>query len=254
MPEVPFGIDMSNCEIKDKDLELLTRFKYLALVNLYSTAISGEGIISLSKLGILSELNLNSIDFEPKYSTCISKLDGLTSLRSISELKKLQSLDISNTQISNEGLIALSKMHSLQKLWLSGNRSLSDNCLVHLTELAQLSELHLNYTSITGVGLSSLKATRTLACLNFWGTELDDHSIQAITRFENLHTLYLSETGITDNGVKLISKLTKLTTLKLYKTNVNGSCFKHFSNAKIQALSLTNTKLDDTVDQLYFCY
>ena len=73
----------------------------------------------------------------------VAHLQGLT---------KLQSLNLSGTQVTDSGLLYLKRLTNLQTLYLN-NTQVTDRGLGHLTTLTNLQSLFLKHTTVTEEGV-----------------------------------------------------------------------------------------------------
>ena len=67
-----------------------------------------------------------------------------------------QILDLSNTQITDAGLVHLKELTKLEELYLVGT-NVTDDGLVHLKEMNNLQKLSLKFTKVTDAGIAELK-------------------------------------------------------------------------------------------------
>ena len=90
--------------------------------------------------------------------------------------RKVQIVDLRNTQVTDAGLAQLKRLTNLKTLGLSWTQ-VTDAGLVHLEELTGLESLGLSWTRVTDAGLVHLK------------------------ELPNLDTLWLKNTRVTDAGL-----------------------------------------------------
>lgn len=72
------------------------------------------------------------------------------------DLEKVTALDLTGTQITDEGLKEVVKLQKLEALWLS-NTKITDENLKELAKLQKLQELFLDGTKVTAAGVAELK-------------------------------------------------------------------------------------------------
>ena len=144
------------------------------------------------------------------------------SLRAISKLDNLQSLDFAASRLTNDDLVHLQGLTNLKTLFLSDRisdtgvahlkeltnlqwlrlpKQVSDAGLVHLVGLTKLQLLALNGTKITDAGLANLKELTKLRHLDLRGTQITDAGLVHLKGLTSLVSLFLSETQITDAGI-----------------------------------------------------
>jgi hypothetical protein len=128
----------------------------------------------------------------------------------IADLDQLETLEIHNTGLDNDGLAAIQGMAKLKRLSLSINPNVRDAGLEHLAGLKSLEELDLSDTGVRGTGLSWLKGLKNLKKLNLSGNKFGDAQIRYVTVFSTLEELDLSATLVTSDSLGQLSVLTRL--------------------------------------------
>jgi Leucine-rich repeat (LRR) protein len=83
-------------------------------------------------------------------------------LDELCHVKLLQELDLTDSKISDNGLLYLERLANLRKLDLSGCQSITDDGLRNLAGLSNLEELNLKQSGVTGHGFSHLKGLENL--------------------------------------------------------------------------------------------
>lgn len=104
-----------------------------------------------------------------------------TSLGHLRGLVRLRVLDLSYSEISDEGLPHLAGLTSLMRLDLS-QTEVSDAGLAHLAGLTNLRALNLEGTRVTAAGLKRLAGLRGLRFLDVRWTGVDDFGAQELRR------------------------------------------------------------------------
>ncbi|MGE3315896.1 MAG: tetratricopeptide repeat protein [Planctomycetaceae bacterium] len=143
-PETVIGVDLSNAQFGDSDIEHLSGMKNLRELDLSGTQIGDASIESIIELGSLELLWLNG--------TKISD-EGLKELTRLSGLK---SLGLANTSIGNNGIRHLAALKNMEYLLLAHSR-VTDNGLEHIRGLSQLKGLSLMGTEVTEDGVKKLR-------------------------------------------------------------------------------------------------
>jgi hypothetical protein len=163
---------------------------------------------------------------------CLENLKGFPKLRLISlhtdnpneeldyigDLDKLETLEIHNTELNNDGLAAIQGMARLKRLSLNTNYNVTDAGMEHLAALKSLEDLDLSDTHVRGTGLSWLKGLKNLKKLNLSGNRFGDAQIRYVTVFSNLEELDLSATLVTSDSLAQLSVLTRLKLLDVSST------------------------------------
>jgi Leucine Rich repeat len=127
----------------------------------------GAFAADLKSLADLSDLNLSSTDVTD---------DGLANLAGLTNLVRL---NLEETQITDAGLIHLERLTKIEYLALSGNR-ITDAGLLHLTGLAKLWALDLCDTQVTDSGLRHLKHIPNLSSLDLRGTQVTGAGVRQL--------------------------------------------------------------------------
>jgi hypothetical protein len=163
---------------------------------------------------------------------CLENLKGFPKLRLISlhtdnpneeldyigDLDKLETLEIHNTELDNDGLAAIQGMAKLKRLSLNANYKVTDAGMEHLAALKSLEDLDLSDTHVRGTGLSWLKGLKNLKKLDLSGLKLGDAEMVHVAALTSLEELNLTFTRITSASIHDLSRLTRLKVLDLSST------------------------------------
>ena len=157
----------------------------------------------------------------------------------------LETLDLSETKVTDRGLAYLSTLTRLEKLFLDETK-VTDDGLRYLKPLVNLDVLALNGTSITGRGLASLKMLTKLRVLNLSETKINDERLVYLAPFTNLETLALVNNGLTGKGFKHLSGLTNLIVINFNKNPVIDEGLPHLAKMqRLRILRMYDTKITD---------
>jgi uncharacterized membrane protein len=96
--------------------------------------------------------------------------------------------------------------NQLIRLKLS-NLPITNNDLLKISKLKNITRLNLEKTAITDEGLVHLKNLPNLEQLNIYGTSVTDKGLEALMSCKNLKTLYLWETKTTEKGIENFNKM-----------------------------------------------
>ena len=159
-------------------------------------------------------------------------------LLSLIELSNLKRLEFEFGEITQDTLKAVSTLVHLPRL--SFKRTITDEGLVHLTSLQNLRTLELSECKITNNGLVQVAKLTNLTILLVDSTDITDEGLVHLSCMQNLRTLDLSECQITDNGLQHVCGLPNLNTLHLRDCmQINGTGLSHFNHdCKLSALVL----------------
>eukprot|EP00239_Pterosperma_sp_CCMP1384_P004986 CAMPEP_0197846258 /NCGR_PEP_ID=MMETSP1438-20131217/3029_1 /TAXON_ID=1461541 /ORGANISM="Pterosperma sp., Strain CCMP1384" /LENGTH=579 /DNA_ID=CAMNT_0043457835 /DNA_START=360 /DNA_END=2099 /DNA_ORIENTATION=- len=177
-------------------------------------------------------------------------LSGCTSISDSSaplirqNLQALEVLDLSGTQVGNEGIAEIAKLGSLRELRLRGCKGINDKGCTLLTENLHKDSfiaLDMSGTGITDEGVLKLVSKLPkLVSLGLACCEITDASIQAIANLKGLRNLNLAKCeAITEEGVSALKKCTSLTALDLSKTSCTAGGLTALSTlSEMKRLSL----------------
>lgn len=208
----------------------------------HESMVTDEGLVHLQELQNLRELWL---DFIPFTDAGVAHLKNLTKLRvlrffdakitdkgmaNFRDMTDLEDLQLGHSLITDASMPMIGKMTKLKTLDL--RTKVTDEGLVHLQNLTNLTWLCLDDNEIGDEGMSHVSKLRDLDWLMLENTSVSDQGIEKISALPNLTTLYLSGTKITDEGIDAIVKLPKLQRLKLNQTLIGDRGFKKLATMK----------------------
>ena len=107
----------------------------------------------------------------------IKKMGGTVVIDEKSPGKPVISVDLSSSQLRNDGLANVKGLTQLQVLDLSWNE-VTDEGLVNLKGLTKLKSLNLGVTRISDAGLANLTGLTSLQSLNLLGTKVTDAGVK----------------------------------------------------------------------------
>lgn len=169
-----------------------------------------------------------------------SNLSGLNQVRNLAELV------ISDTQVTDDGLVHLAGCDDLMTVSLLNSRRITDRGLQHLLELPDLTELSLAGTPITDAGLKTLAALTQLQSLSLAGTQVTDAGLPHLHGLAALSRLSLQDTAISDSGLQHLSRLRALQSLNLENTDITDAGLKQLTPlVQLRKLSLAGTSVTD---------
>jgi len=181
-------------------LEFLNKFTTLEYLNLRNNRLCDNALIDLKRLSNLKYLSL-SYNLIPSKELC-----------HIAELP-LESLELEKNSISDEGLVFIGKLASLQMLNLSKNRIIGTG-LAQLSNLLKLRSLDLSHNQITG--LPNLASLVNLERLDLSKTKIQGESLATLETLQSLKFLGLNGNVLTKKGcTQLVNLAKQLPSLKL---------------------------------------
>ncbi len=147
-------------------------------------------------------------------------------------MKELRSLFLNASKIDDEGMKHLEKFN-LNTLEIA-NTQIGDEGLKSITACGTLISLNLRGTKVGDLGLSHLAKLERLYELNLADCRITNEGMTHLVSCKNLQSLELSGTGITDAGLKKLvplSKDGKLQKLWLNRTMVSPAALKEMNQA-----------------------
>ena len=170
----------------------------VALLVLFGGLVT-TGIWNNHRITMVSR-NITRNDAGEITSLTLSKWATDNTLRVTSELDNLVFLALSDSQVTDTGLVHLNQLTNLHFLDL-GDTEITDAGLVNLKGLTKLTDLTLGETKTTDAGLVHLKGLTNLQRLYLDSTEITDVGLAHLMGLTNLHYLNIQATKVTDEGV-----------------------------------------------------
>jgi serine/threonine protein kinase len=170
-------------------------------------------------------------------------LADLTPLKAMS-LEGLTHLDLSNTKVTDAGMVYFKDCKDLRYLDLGGTR-VGDAGIVHFQYCKLLTHLVLPLTKVTDAGMVYFKDCKDLRHLDLGVTGVGDAGMVYFKDCKDLRHLDLDATKVTD-GLAHFKDCKDLTLLRLDVTNVTDRDLVHFKDCKdLKYLGLSQTKVSD---------
>lgn len=121
----------------------------------------------------------------------------------IKHMKKLEILDISGTNVDDQGLIELAKLPKLKTLFIKDEERISNRGLANLAALQTLDTLYLSKDAwLRAEGIRNLAKCPSLRVLKLDGSGTSAPDLVPIKALKHLKVLTLRETQIGDDGIK----------------------------------------------------
>ena len=147
--------------------------------------------------------------------------------------------DFDKAKITPETLKAISTLKALESLDLSFC-NVSDDAIPMLKNLKALQSLSLAYTNVTGKSIEHLSTD--LVSLRLEACDVEDAHLKALARMPKLAQLWLGRTRVTDAGLPAIGKLSEWVLLDLTDCKITDAGLPSLGKLKqIQHLWLSKT-------------
>lgn len=187
-------IELPNCQLTDFDLEGLSKFTELKHLNLQRNPVTEKGLTPLSKLLSLEVVLLND-----------TRVGGPVLDQSLS-LPKLNTLDVSRTNVTDAGLRSLRPQPTLIGLALKGcaitDRGLDEFDDVHFPNLRSLNVAE---TQVTADAISRLRLG-SLQSLSFPNVSMTDEHWRGLLEMKNLSYLSWGDIVLLRSEAPLVSR------------------------------------------------
>lgn len=151
-------------------------------------------------------------------------------------MKALTSLDLCYSSVKDSHIVKLANLHALEELNL-------DSCLVgdiaiaHLADnnvVPNLTSLDLADTNLTDHGMVKIAKFQKLTRLSLFYCNISNGGLRHIAKLTELRVLNLDSRDISDDGLSHLRKLTQLTSLDIFSGRITDSGCAHI--AKITSL------------------
>jgi len=211
--------------ITDETLRIIGQLPNLRSLRLASSGVTGSGLRHLANCSKLQRLTITSSNLSDAE---LAQLDSLAEL-------DLVTLSIGGRQSSDQGLIHVGKLESLEALELDvgqaddGTPLVTGQTLRALAPLTKLTWLKIRGRSVRQQAalrdddLAVLAGLPKLDTLSVSSRSLTDAALRHIGRCGELKSLSIWHAPITDNGLLHLAGLTKLEDLHLYGTRITGT-------------------------------
>lgn len=202
-------------KIGDEDLTyIVEHWPRLMALDLSGTKVSLKGIRKLSELKELQSLYLNNTEME---IGCLSELKSFP---------RLSHLYLQGTQTKDSDLEIIAE--TLPKLYFLdvSDSSITDSGLVPLARMKDLGSFSAAGTKLSDQGMRNLVQIPKCHAFDLRGTEITDLGAQALAGYEFLGHIDLSETALTDQGLKYLMQNKGIININLDKTKITAAGLK----------------------------
>jgi Leucine-rich repeat (LRR) protein len=166
-----------------------------------------------------------------------------TGLKHLSDLPKLNRLELEVCQLSETGLKNLPTLRLKTVNFVES--TVDDRGAWYIGYSPTLEEVHLSKTRITDTGVSYLVRLPSLKYLYLEGTTIGDQCVPDLLKLTKLQLLDLRNTNLSDAGVKKIASLPKLNKLYLGGPLITDSAVMALKETNLETLSLSGSLITD---------
>ena len=168
-------LDVGHSRVNDDLFELLESLDHLEHLSFGGNKMSGAALPLLKSLPALKELSVSGQQRTDSGLWSVSVTDF--NIGHIAQLRRLEVLDLGETNVSDRGVAELARLKNLHTLDLRATR-------------------------VTGKGIAALAGLPELRHLKLWKARgIDDAAVPVLLQMESLEVLELPETSITARGL-----------------------------------------------------
>lgn len=219
--------DYGDLDLNEKSVKLIGKMTRLEELKLSRSTIQDDWLVYLTKLP-LKTLSLQGTlvtDKAVPYILQMKKLNSLSigdteltdkGLKELSSSKSITHLKINlGRRITNDGIKYIGEMTQLEQLELPSSKHLSGACLVYLKDLRKLNFLNLDSMKIRSEDLVFLSSLKKLSILELSNSGLTDKDAAEVANVASLEILSLRGSDITDKGLLSLLNLKRLKRLNI---------------------------------------
>ena len=178
--------------ITDEGLQHLASLGRLRSFSVVGTRIRGKGFAALAQIPSLLSISINRCRAIDE-----SLAEGLEAFKNH---KAISYLSITFCRVPQDVPEAISRISSLQRLYLSGT-TITDDGLKPLSALPNLQHLDVDFTRVSDSGVRYLTKCPQLQILYVKNTEISDTGVRYLATCPRLQRLELSWTKVTPDGL-----------------------------------------------------
>jgi hypothetical protein len=220
------------------DYQFLSKLSSLNELQLFVEYLNGETMLQISKLTQLKHLHLGSENFaEP-----LTQIND-EEFAYLKNLKDLQSLELTRTELNGTGAKYLAGLSRLRSLKMECGK-LSRLGLQEIVKLSQVEDLDLSSFDSNTLTKDDLKVIATmtqLKRLNITTSYSDDYRIEPLSTMPNLEIIELSQ--ISEDTVPDLLSMKKLKKVEVHRSG--GGIFSSLSKETYDRFEKRNIELED---------
>lgn len=199
-------LDLSAAQISDEGLGRLARhLTHLRRLVLDHTPITSKGLLHVSEFDSLEDLRCyhlygDGARFDDSVAISLSGMNSLKAVRA----------DVS---LTDEGVIALAKLPSLETLNLSGG-GITDASMPNVAAMRALNDLSIQHTRVTDEGFALLQGSRTIRRIHVTRNRMTTQCIETLATMPNLKQAGLMTVAPRTDGKPIWQGIDRLTQLE----------------------------------------
>jgi hypothetical protein len=217
-------VDLHGNPLLGDDLAVMRDLLELQTLGLQGAGVSDKGLeqVAMDKAETLIELVLQE---NPRITD--------RGIPLLNKFKKLSSLNLAGTSVSNVGIAQLKPMlPQLENLALHAAPGITDDALAHLRAAKRLRNLNLWGTFVTDAGLAHLTDCKALVALDLGANRLiTDFALEHLAKLPSLERLEVRQTQLTDAAVGRLAQITRLKHLDIRDARITETGYKQLKEA-----------------------
>jgi internalin A len=245
--------------VNETGLKALSKLPSLKSITIDGDSLSEKGIALLFEFKSLEHVYIDNTDKMDAIIKEIANLRGLKELTigtgltdeglvKLKDMHSLEALTIGPSRITGKGISILAQLPSLRVLALDQAKLDSEDDWAALGKLSDLQSLSLSHTlsEVTDAYIAHLTGLKSLRDLSidaiifkgrkaFPSMNITDKGLEYISKLESLESLNLRGAKITDEGLQKLSEIPRLKWLDLQGSNVTEEGLKQLKK-KLPAL------------------
>lgn len=133
----------------------------------------------------------------------------------IAQLDKLERLDLSETRVTDLGLLKLKELKNVRELNLFYAELVTDEGLATMRNWSKIERINARGTKVTDNTLALLAGKTTITALDIGFAEVTDSGLQHLSTLPNLRSLAVGGNKLTEVGLQVLRTLPQLESLDL---------------------------------------
>jgi hypothetical protein len=131
----------------------------------------------------------------------------------IAQLDKLERLDLSETRVTDLGLLKLKELKNVRELNLFYAELVTDEGLATMRNWSKIERINARGTKVTDNTLALLAGKTTITALDIGFAEVTDSGLQHLSTLPNLRSLAVGGNKLTEVGLQVLRTLPQLESL-----------------------------------------
>lgn len=174
----------------------------------------------------------------------IEDADLLTVSEVTEGLEAVEKLELPGAKVTDKGIAVLSKFPRLTSVNITSTQVTNEGIKV-FASMPLLEELALSGTKVTDVGVASISDHPSLKSVRLANTAITDESLAMLDKMANLEVLDISYTPVTGAGFEKFRGNKKLRVLYAQHSGIQPGAFKFLKGAPIEDLNVDVTGTND---------